>query len=158
MPKLDLSLTESELDSFLGGQRTVRLATSGPDGLPHVVPLWYVWYDATMFMNSTLGNVTIRNLHGNPRVAGIVDDGEGYEELRGALLHGMVEPADGDPRIQAVSDLWSRKYMGGGPLPYGRWKNRVWLRMVPDRIKSWDFRKIPEAKERSGSKSDAGRG
>jgi nitroimidazol reductase NimA-like FMN-containing flavoprotein (pyridoxamine 5'-phosphate oxidase superfamily) len=158
MLKLDLSLTESELDSFLGGQRTVRLATSGPDGLPHVVPLWYVWYDATMFMNSTLGNVTIRNLHTNPRVAGIVDDGEGYEELRGALLHGMVEPADGDPRIQAVSDLWSRKYMGGGPLPYGRWKNRVWLRMVPDRIKSWDFRKIPEAKERSGSKSDAGRG
>jgi hypothetical protein len=155
MAKLDLSLTEPELESFLSDQRTVRLATSGPDGLPHVVPLWYVWYDSTLFMNSTLGNVTIRNLHANPRVAGIVDDGERYEELRGVLLHGMVEPAAGDPRIPAVSDLWSRKYMGGGSLPYGRWKNRVWLRLVPDRIKSWDFRKIPEAKVRARTEPDA---
>lgn len=144
MANLDLSLTDSELDLFLGDQRIVRIATSGSDGLPHVVPLWYVWFDGVLFMNSTLGNVTLRNLHTNPRVAGIVDDGEAYEELRGALLHGMVEPAEGDPRIERVSELWSRKYMGGGPLPYGRWKNRVWLRLVPDRIKSWDFRKIPE--------------
>jgi nitroimidazol reductase NimA-like FMN-containing flavoprotein (pyridoxamine 5'-phosphate oxidase superfamily) len=146
MAKYDLTLDEPELNSFLAGQRTVRLATSGQDGLPHVVPLWYVWHDGTMFMNSTLGNVTLRNLHANPRVAGIVDDGEGYQELRGALLHGMVEPADDDPRIGEVSELWSRKYMEGGPLPYGRWKNRVWLRLIPDRVKSWDFRKIPQAK------------
>jgi nitroimidazol reductase NimA-like FMN-containing flavoprotein (pyridoxamine 5'-phosphate oxidase superfamily) len=157
MAALDLSLSDSELQSFLGEQRTVRLATCGPDGLPHVVPLWYVWFDSTLFMNSTLGNVTIRNLHAHPRVAGIVDDGESYEELRGVLLHGMVEPADDDPRIQTVSDRWSRKYMGGGALPYARWKNRVWLRMAPDRVKSWDFRKIPEAKARARAESDARR-
>jgi nitroimidazol reductase NimA-like FMN-containing flavoprotein (pyridoxamine 5'-phosphate oxidase superfamily) len=144
--KLDLSLSDAELYEFLAERRTVRLATSGPDGLPHVVPLWYVWFDGTMFMNSTLGNVTVRNLKSNPRGAGIVDDGETYEELRGVLLHGTVEPADEDARLVQVADLWSRKYMSGGPLPYGGWRNRVWLRLVPDRVKSWDFSKIPEAK------------
>lgn len=157
MARLDLSLTEDELQAFLSWQRVVRVATSDPDGLPHVVPLWFVWHDGTMFMNSTRGNVTLRNLRANPRVAGVVDDGEGYEELRGVLLHGLVEPADGDPRIETVSGLWSDKYLGGGPLPYGRWRNRVWLRMTPDRIKSWDFRKIPEAKARTGATPDAER-
>ncbi len=146
MVTMDLSLTEEELESFLSAGRTLRLATSGSEGLPHVVPLWYVWFNGTIFMNSTLGNVTIRNLHANPRVAAIVDDGEAYQELRGVLLHGRVEPAGDDPRLDEVSARWSEKYMEGGPLPYGRWKNRVWLRMTPDRIKSWDFRKIPEAK------------
>jgi hypothetical protein len=153
----DLSLTEDELEAFLSWQRVVRVATSGPDGLPHVVPLWYVWHDGTMFMNSTLGNVTLRNLHSNPRVAGIVDDGERYEELRGVLLHGMVEPAGEDPRIERVSELWSDKYLAGGALPYGRWRNRVWLRLIPDRIKSWDFRKVPEAKSRARAAPDAER-
>jgi nitroimidazol reductase NimA-like FMN-containing flavoprotein (pyridoxamine 5'-phosphate oxidase superfamily) len=153
MAKMDLSLAKEELESFLAAARTLRLATSGSEGLPHVVPLWYVWHDGTIFMNSTLGNVTIRNLHANPKVAAIVDDGEAYVELRGVLLHGRVEPAADDPRIEEVSKLWSDKYMEGGPLPYGRWKNRVWLRMTPDRIKSWDFRKIGEAKAKTKAKA-----
>ena len=35
----------------------------------------------------------------NPRAAGIVDDGDSYGELRGALLHGTVEPADEDAAL-----------------------------------------------------------
>jgi nitroimidazol reductase NimA-like FMN-containing flavoprotein (pyridoxamine 5'-phosphate oxidase superfamily) len=147
--KLDLSLGEAELYEFLAHQRTVRLATSGHDGLPHVVPLWYVWFDGTIFMNSTVGNVTLENLMENPRAAGIVDDGDSYGELRGALLHGTVEPADEDARLVQVTELWSAKYMDGNPVPYGRWKGRTWLRLRPDRIKSWDFRKIAAAKARA---------
>ena len=146
MAQLDLSLSAEELESFLTEQHTVRLATSDAHGLPHVVPLWYVWHERTLFMNSTLGNVTVRNIQANPRAAAIIDDGDSYDELRGVLLHGIVEPADSDPRILRVSDLWSWKYMGGDPLPYVRWKSRLWLRLVPDRVKSWDFRKIPEAR------------
>ena len=42
MAKLDQSLTQEELEAFLGEQHTVRVATVGPDGTPHVVPLWFV--------------------------------------------------------------------------------------------------------------------
>jgi len=151
--KLDLSLTAEELDAFLSSQRTVRLATADAGARPHVVPLWFVWVDGTLFMNSTLGNLTIRNLQANPRATGSIDDGAVYEELRGVLVNGPVEWADGDPRLEEVSRIWSEKYMGGSPLPYGRWRNRVWFRLRPERIASWDFRKIPAAKAatRSGT-------
>jgi nitroimidazol reductase NimA-like FMN-containing flavoprotein (pyridoxamine 5'-phosphate oxidase superfamily) len=149
MAKLDLSLTPEELDRFLTEQRTVRLATASSSGRPHVVPLWFVWVDGTVFMNSTLGNVTVRNLEANPIATGSIDDGDVYEELRGALVQGAVERADDDPRLETVMHRWSEKYMGGNPVPYGRWKDRVWLRLVPGEITSWDFRKIPEAKARA---------
>ena len=154
MAKLDLSLTREELEEFLVSQRTIRLATATRPGRPHVVPLWFVWVDGTVFMNTTLGNLTVRNLQENPQATGSIDDGDTYDTLRGVLVHGTVERADDDARLDTVMHRWSEKYMGGNPLPYARWKNRAWFRLVPERITSWDFRKIPRAKARAGTGSD----
>ena len=146
MAKLDLSLSSNELEAFLTDQRTVRLATVASGNRPQVVPLWYVWLEGTMFMNSTLGNLTLRNLEARPEAAAVVDDGDAYHSLRGAILRGPVELAEGDSHVAEVTDRWSVKYMGGGPVPYQRWRNRVWLRLRPDEVTSWDFRKIPDAR------------
>ena len=154
MAKLDLSLTAEELNRFLIEQRTIRLATVAPNAQPHVVPLWFVWVDRTVFMNTTLGNVTVQNLQGNPAAAGSVDDGESYDRLRGVVVRGRVELADDDPRLDTVMHRWSEKYMGGNPLPYGRWKNRAWFRLVPEDITSWDFQKIPEARAKAKASQD----
>jgi nitroimidazol reductase NimA-like FMN-containing flavoprotein (pyridoxamine 5'-phosphate oxidase superfamily) len=148
MARLDLSLTAEELETYLREQRTVRVATVGPDGIPHVVPLWFVWLGGAMFLNSTLGNPTVENVLREGQAAGVVDDGEAYDVLRGAVVTGAAERADDDPRLPEVERAWSEKYLGGGELPYRRWHNRVWLRIVPERIASWDFRKIPEARAR----------
>jgi nitroimidazol reductase NimA-like FMN-containing flavoprotein (pyridoxamine 5'-phosphate oxidase superfamily) len=148
VPRLDLSLTDDEVQAYLSEQRTIRLATCGPRG-PQVVPLWFVWLDRTVFMNSTLGNVTIENLRQEPVAAGTVDDGEAYDVLRGVLVQGQVQWADRDPRLEPVKETWSEKYMGGNPVPYDRWKNRVWFCLVPQRLTAWDFRKIPAARAKA---------
>jgi nitroimidazol reductase NimA-like FMN-containing flavoprotein (pyridoxamine 5'-phosphate oxidase superfamily) len=157
VPRLDLSLTDDEVQAYLSTQRTIRLATCGRRG-PQVVPLWFVWVDRTVYMNSTLGNVTIENLEREPVAAGTVDDGAAYDELRGVLLQGRVRWADQNPLLEAVKETWSDKYMGGNPVPYDRWKNRVWFRLVPERITSWDFRKIPEARAKARQESGRERG
>jgi nitroimidazol reductase NimA-like FMN-containing flavoprotein (pyridoxamine 5'-phosphate oxidase superfamily) len=149
MPKLDIALTPDEVDAYLGAQRTIRLATTSPTGMLHVIPLWFVWLDGRVFMNSTLGNTTLRNLQRNPVAAGVVDDGQMYDELRGVLVQGRVSWEEGAP--DQVEAAWSEKYLGGNPVPFGRWKNRVWFRLDPDRLSSWDFRKIPEARARRRS-------
>ena len=151
MTKLDIALTDDEVEAFLGAQRTVRLATSGGAGGPQVVPLWFVWLDGALFMNSTLGNRTIVNLTDDPRAAAVVDDGDEYESLRGVVLRGEVTVNPDDPRLERVRERWSAKYMGGGPLPYDRWRSRVWMRLDPSDVASWDFRKIPEARARRGA-------
>ena len=148
MSALDLSLTPEERDGYLHEQRTARVATADQGGEPHVVPLWFVWHDGALFLNSTLGNVTVENMLRTGRAAVTVDDGDTYDALRGVTLHGRVERAHRDPRVPDVERLWSEKYMAGQPVPYSRWKGRTWLRLDPDDEASWDFRKIPEAKAR----------
>jgi nitroimidazol reductase NimA-like FMN-containing flavoprotein (pyridoxamine 5'-phosphate oxidase superfamily) len=145
--KLDLSLTEEELEAFLGEQHTARVATVGPGGTPHVVPLWFVWHDGSLFLNSTLGNPTVENMARTGTASAVVDEGQTYDVLRGVVLTGRVERIDGDPPPE-VERAWSGKYLGGGELPYRRWKNRTWLRLKPERTASWDFRKIAEARAR----------
>ena len=146
MARLETSLAPDELERYLATQRTVRVATADADGTPHVIPLWFVWVDGAMFMNSTTGNVTVDNMLRSGRAAAVVDDGETYDVLRGAVVTGRVEPADDDPRLPDVERTWSEKYLGGNEPPYRGWRGRLWLRLVPDRIASWDFRKIPEAR------------
>lgn len=148
MAKLDISLTPEELDDYLATQRTVRIATADSGGTPHVIPLWFVWHDGSMFLNSTLGNVTVENLTRSGVATAGVDDGETYDELRGVVLTSRAARADDDPRIAEVERLWSQKYLGGNPVPYGAWRNRAWFRLDPETTASWDFRKIPEAKAR----------
>jgi PPOX class probable F420-dependent enzyme len=146
--KLDIALTPEEVDDFLASSRTVHVATVGPSGQPHVVPLWYVWLDGTMFVNTTRGNRSVRDLGANPRAAATVDDGESYEDLRGVVLHGRLEEADGDPRLDRVVRAFSKKYYAGNPPPFMAWKSRFFLKLEAERVASWDFRKIPEARAR----------
>jgi nitroimidazol reductase NimA-like FMN-containing flavoprotein (pyridoxamine 5'-phosphate oxidase superfamily) len=149
---LDLSLTRGEMEPYLRTQRTARVATAGATGSPHVVPLWFVWHDGTLFLNSTVGNPTVENALRDGRAAAVIDDGDEYDVLRGVTVSGRVEQAEGDPRLPRVEREWSEKYLHGEEVPYRRWLNRVWLRLVPERIASWDFRKIPEAKARRDAK------
>jgi len=82
-----------------------------------------------------------------PRVAVLVDAGEAYDELRGAELRGSVEVVGEVPRVGEANPslvepelLMARKYFGSDTFPYdGR---HAWLRLVPEKVTSWDFRKL----------------
>ncbi|MGW1199390.1 pyridoxamine 5'-phosphate oxidase family protein [Streptomyces sp. NPDC002536] len=138
----------AELDSFLTTQRTCRLATVGPDGSPHVSPLWFAWDGEALWLYSLVRSLRWTALQGGARVAAVVDDGREYGELRGAELSGRAvrvgeAPRRGDPcpGLDAVERLFAAKYFGLGAMPHdGR---HAWVRLRPDRIVSWDFRRLP---------------
>src|ERR1700680_3043395 len=63
--------TEPEL-AFLRSQRICRVATVGPTGWPHVVPVIYVLTEAGDF-DFDVDGVKLRNLTADPRAALVVD-------------------------------------------------------------------------------------
>ena len=147
-----IAMDKAELDDFLGQERTCRVATSSPRG-PHLTPLWFVWDGTALWLTSLTGSQRWTDLHRDARVAVLVDAGEDYAELRGAELRGSVEvvgevPRAGlpDPRLDEPERLFARKYGFGDSMRHdGR---HAWLRLVPDKVTSWDFRKLPA--ERKG--------
>ena len=141
-----IAMERSELDTFLSEQRMCRLGSIGADGGPHVSPLWFVWDGSALWLHSVVKSQRWTNLARDPRVSVAVDAGEGYFELRGAELLGRVEAVGEvprgdvpDPELAEPERLWGDKYSGGTFLSDGK---HAWLRLVPDKIVSWDFRKI----------------
>ncbi len=143
-------MTPAELDAFLRERRTCRVATVSPDGRPHVGALWFVWDGASLWLYSLTRSRRWADLRRDPRIAVVVDDGEEYGELRGAELSGTAvvvgevprsgAPCDAEPGLAAVERLFARKNFGLAELPHdGR---HAWLRLTPDAVASWDFRKI----------------
>jgi hypothetical protein len=141
-----IAMSSAELDAFLASERTCRVATVSPAG-PHNTPLWFVWDGTTLWLTSIVKSQRWADLARDPRVAVLVDAGEVYDELRGAELRGSVEVVGEVPRVGDASPslaepelLMARKYFGSDAFPYdGR---HAWLRLVPEKVTSWDFRKL----------------
>jgi general stress protein 26 len=141
-----IAMTKDELDGFLAQQRMCRLGSVDGDGAPHVSPLWFVWDGSALWLHSIVKSQRWVNLMRDPRVSVAVDAGVGYGELRGVELLGRVEVVGDVPRADAPhpdtgasEQLWADKYTGGVFRSDGK---HAWLRLTPDKIVSWDFRKL----------------
>src|ERR1700754_5090096 len=104
-----IRMTDAELRAFLDEQRIVQVATVGPNGRPHLMPLWYfVEGDddggdpdalATPDNAPALRGWTYaasqkgKNLERDPRATIAIDDGVEYQELRGVMMECDVELA-----------------------------------------------------------------
>jgi pyridoxamine 5'-phosphate oxidase family protein len=78
--------TEPELE-FLRSQRIGRLATVGPTGWPHVVPVMYALNEDGAFEFDVDG-VKLRNLTAEPRAAMVID---AMGPKRGVSVQGTAE-------------------------------------------------------------------
>jgi PPOX class probable F420-dependent enzyme len=68
-------MTPEEIRAFLSqGTRTAKLATTGPGGEPHVMPVWFVLDGEDVVFTTGSGSVKGRNLRRDPRAAMAVDD------------------------------------------------------------------------------------
>jgi hypothetical protein len=139
-------MSPEELDAYLGAARTCRVGTVGPDGAPHVSPLWFVWDGHALWLTSIVASQRWANLLRDQRVSVVVDGGDDYLELHGVELLGRVEFVGDAPRGSEPNDeladpeqRFADKYARGVWRSDGR---HAWVRLVPDKIVSWDFRKL----------------
>jgi PPOX class probable F420-dependent enzyme len=142
-----IAMTADELDAFLGDQRTCRFATTGPDG-PHVAPVWFVWDGRAIWVYSLTRSQRWANVSRDPRVAVVVDDGHHYHELHGVEIEGQATvmgpvPRKGHedcPELAEPERLMAAKYFGSAAMTHDA--RHAWLRVIPQKMVSWDFRKL----------------
>src|ERR1700730_10322429 len=141
-----IAMSAEELDAFLAEERTCRVATVGADGRPHNTPLWFVWDGQALWLTSIVKSQRWTDVGRQPQVSIIVDAGHDFGELRGAELIGKLEQVGDAPRTPAADAeleeperMFGAKYAGGAFHPDGR---HAWLRLLPEKVVSWDFRKM----------------
>jgi PPOX class probable F420-dependent enzyme len=130
-------MTPDEIRAFLGhGTRTAKLATSGPGGQPHVMPVWFV-LDGEELVFTTWGeSVKGRNLRRDPRAAVVVDE----EVTPYAFVHirGHVTLSEDLEELRRFASYIAVRYMGADRAgEFGR-RNAVpgelLVRLRPERV------------------------
>lgn len=141
-------MSPDEVAAFLDEQRVVVVATNGPSGWPHLMPLWYVVREGELWGWTYAKSQKVRNLERDSRATLQIEDGEAYQELRGVMVQAMtVIHREVEAVAQTGAEIF-RRYtadsLGEGFLEAVRAQaaKRVALQFVPERVASWDHRKL----------------
>ncbi|MEV0530114.1 pyridoxamine 5'-phosphate oxidase family protein [Streptomyces sp. NPDC050439] len=144
-----IMMSPDELDAYLGAERTCRVATVSGDGAPHVSALWFAWDGTSLWLFSITRSKRWADLRGDQRIAVVIDSGVEYGELRGVELSGSAvfvaeSPRMGEPcpELDAPERLFAQKYFGMDSMPHDG--KHAWIRLTPEAITSWDFRKLTD--------------
>jgi len=139
-------MTDEEVAAFLAEQKTVICATLGPNGRPHLMPLWYV-SDGLVLSGWTFAkSQKAKNLERDPHATLQVEDGTEYHELRGVMLECDVHVERETERVAEYGLALVERYAGGSPEAREAFREqavkRVGLRFTPTRVVSWDHSKL----------------
>lgn len=140
-------MSEAEIDEFINRQRTATLATTGPGGRIHLVAMWYAVIDGEVWFETKGKSQKVVNLRRDPAASILIEDGLTYETLRGVSLEGTAEIHDDPETSRKVGiGVWER-YMGPysddlAPTVEQMMHKRVCVRLVAERTRSWDHRKL----------------
>jgi PPOX class probable F420-dependent enzyme len=152
-----VNLLEARL--VFGDLHVVEVATTLPDGSPHVVPLWFVWRDEALYVSARRTSATWRNVERDPRLALTFHQGRAWDELAGAVLYGRADPlSPAHPALHGVMSSWYEKYRAllGGQA-FRRYAEQVedpgMLRVRPERLAQWDNRPKQKAPVRQGRRA-----
>jgi PPOX class probable F420-dependent enzyme len=140
-------MTPAEVSAFLTEQRSATVATLSASGTPHLVGMWYAWFDGHVWLETKAKSQKVVNLRRDPRMSFMVEAGHTYDQLRGVSLEGSGAVLD-DPALvwKVCVDVFER-YTGPydesmKPFVELMARNRVVVRLDAVRTRSWDHRKL----------------
>jgi nitroimidazol reductase NimA-like FMN-containing flavoprotein (pyridoxamine 5'-phosphate oxidase superfamily) len=85
-------------------ERNIWMATTRPDGRPHVAPLWFVWHDDRAYVMT--GGVKLANVRRNGLATLNTEDGNRVVIIEGTA---RVVP-QGDTLFEIVAELFQQRY------------------------------------------------
>ena len=144
----EIAMSDAELRAFLGERVVMQCATIGPNGRPHMMPLWFVPENGTELVSWTYAkSQKAKNLERDPRATVGIETGVQYHELRGATFECDVELEREPERVEGYGlRLFER--LAGDLTPELRTmiaqqaQKRVGMRFVPTHTVSWDHGKL----------------
>jgi len=157
-------MSEDEIAAFLADSRVATIATLGPTGHPHLVAMWFGLVDGRLYFETKAKSQKAVNLRRNPIVSCSVEAGGSYDQLRGVAIEGtavLIDDTTDDEYWTAAVSLWER-YQGpysdeARPFVEMMMNKRVVIRIEPQRVRSWDHRKLGlDPMPVSGSTAPAG--
>ncbi|MDT7801793.1 MAG: hypothetical protein QOI78_5226 [Actinomycetota bacterium] len=147
-----IRMTEDEVRAYFAEQKVINVASVGPNGRPHLAPLWYYPHEDGVATWTYGTSQKAKNLRRLPEATVLIEDGDSYEKLRGISLEADVQLVEDTEEVTRMGITLMQRYAGakpGDPVPSelstfiaGQAPKRVGLIFRPTKIVSWDHTKL----------------
>jgi PPOX class probable F420-dependent enzyme len=142
-----IAMSDDEVTAFIDQSRTATMATVGPNGQPHLVAMWYAWIDGHIWFETKAKAQKVMNLRRNDRLTVSIEAGLTYDQLRGVSIEGRGVIVEDQDALWAVGVSVFERYTGpyseeAKPWVQAMLNKRVAVRLDPERIRTWDHRKL----------------
>lgn len=142
-------MTVEEIEAFLAEELTAQVATIGPNGRPHLVPVFYVVRGAGIATWTYAKSQKVANLHRLAQATVLVEAGTEYTALRGVSMECDVEILDDVEQVAAIGFELTGRMVGNaevatsaGQFVRAQAQKRVGLVFRPTKVISWDHAKL----------------
>ena len=159
--RAQIVLSPEEQLELLEAERVVVVATFGPRGWPHLMPMWFTLREPKdavpeggpakeLWVWTYAKSQKTRNLERDPRATLLVETGHEYVELRGVQIEAEAEIVRDPDRVLEFGKELTVRYTEGissveGDAAAAMQKQaakRVAIRFEAKRVASWDHRKL----------------
>jgi PPOX class probable F420-dependent enzyme len=145
------ALASKAAQEALNARVIANLATFRPDGTIHLVPMWFLWDGEAVLLPTFGASRKAQNVRADPRATVMIDDSRGGFDVHGVMLTGRVEIVEPPDSLELIRRIHLRyitpagmaKESIGGHLQ----GDDVALRLIPERVSTWDMRGTPGAAE-----------
>lgn len=150
--RLASRMSEDEAWAVVAQERKLQVATLGPDGWPHLVTMFHTVLAGRLVFWTYARSQKISNLDRDPRLTCLVEAGEEYEQLRGVQITGRAQIVRAREDVAVVGRAVVCRMLGLDPADdldpavaaevARQAQKRVAVEVVPERVVSWDHRKL----------------
>jgi pyridoxamine 5'-phosphate oxidase-like protein len=143
-------MTPDEVRAYLANGRAANVATIGPKGRPHVIPVFYIPAGDGIATWTYGSSQKVANLRRLAEATVLVESGEAYEELRGVSMECDVQIIEDNEEIVRIgTELLLKMSAGAGEVVTAaaqfiraQAEKRVGLVFQPTKVVSWDHAKL----------------
>ncbi|MEP7290447.1 MAG: pyridoxamine 5'-phosphate oxidase family protein [Chloroflexota bacterium] len=144
MPNYGIATDEAGLmswawvDEQMAKSRNYWIASTRPDGRPHVAPVWGVWYEGALCFGSDPQSRKARNFAHQPEIVVHLESGDDTVILEGSVTQ-LRDPA----LIAPVDVLYAAKYPPFDPTP-----STMYFVLRPHTALAWQEHDFPNTATR----------
>lgn len=150
-------MTEEEIAEYLHGRHTMNVATINKDGRPHLVAMWYGFFDArgeggplgdrAMGFWTYSKSQKIINLQRDPRMTCLVETGAEYAELKGVEIVGTGRVITDRDEVMEIGRSVFERYTGpwsdaAAPAVEAMGAKRFAVKIEVEKLVTWDHGKL----------------
>ena len=95
---------------FLKSQKILRLATIDPSGNPHIVPVWYMYYNDKFYVGTNTKTRKAKNIKENSKVSFCIDIGIRSPDIVGMMVIGRAKLILKTDRVKSLAEKILLRY------------------------------------------------